>query len=219
MKKSLIYRSLLATLVLLISSISFLSFAQNGVNVEFEPTNCYFVHQNAKKGTLKLVIKNQKELDDVFGIAVTGPVGRIDFDRYFMIAYVVPQEIAQVRVKPVSLKRDGKKLYFTYEIDMKDRTGSGNRSYAAILVDRKEPTKVVFQEASAPNDIAKNDSKGPKSLRDQLNYVTTENEQLKNYISELEAQKDYYQKELWKANEILKELKNENDQLKKKLRY
>lgn len=221
MKKSLIYKPLLAVLVImLISGFSFQASAQKGVDVQYDETNIYFVHQNAKKGTLKLIIKNQKEFDDVFGCALTGGhIPPIDFDRYFMIALVVPHEIAQARVKPVSLKRDGKKLYFYYSVDMKDRTGEGNRSYAAVLVDRKELSKVEFKEVSSSNNLVPSEPKGDKSLRDQLKYVTAENEQLKEQVAYLEAKVNKLQENLSDANHYIMILKKEIEKMKNTPRY
>ena len=215
--KSLIYKPLLAILaIMVISSFSFHTSAQKGVDVQYDETNIYFVHQNAKKGTLKLVIKNKKEFDDVFGCAMTGGyIPPIDFDRYFMIALVVPHEIAQVRVNPVSLKRDGKKLYFYYSIDMKDRTGVSNRSYAAVLVDRKELSKVEFKEVSSSNDLIPSEPIGDKSLRDQLKYVTAENEQLKKQVAQLEADVDQLRQKISNANQLIYRLKQENEDMKK----
>ena len=212
MKKSFIYKAALA--MMLFACFSLQAATQSGVDVNYKTENRYFVHQNAKKGTLKLVIKSEKELDDLFGISFIGPMAPIDFDRYFMIVVVVPKEIAQARVKPVSLKRIGNKLRFSYAIDMNDRTSTTNRSYVALLVDRKEPTKVEFEEVSTTGSSLQNVPKDMKGLRDQLNYVTAENEQLKRQVQEAYADKDALQRKLADAYEKIKALQSEIDQLK-----
>ena len=215
MKKSFIYKAALA--MMLIACFSLQSAAQSGVDVAYEIVNRYFVHQEAKKGTLKLVIKSQEEVEKVFGVSFIGPMSPIDFDRYFIIAVVVPKEIAQARVKPMSLKRDGNKLRFSYAIDVNDRTDMSNRSYVAILVDRKEPTKVEFQEVSTTGGSLQNEPKDSKSLRDQLKYVQAENELLKRQVLELDAQKDALQRKLADTYEKMKAMQREIDQLKTQL--
>lgn len=210
MKVLLKFKHLIATMAFMfIACLSLQAVAQNGVDVDFKTENRFFVHQNAKKGTLKLVIKNQKEVDNLFGIAFIGPISPIDFDRYFLVVVVVPEEIAQARVKPISLKRIGNKLQFSYYIDMNDRTDSFNRSYIALLVDRKEPTKVDFQEVSTSGEAIQNEPKNMKSLRDQLKYVQAENELLKRQVAELRADKEDLQIKLWKAYDIIKALEEE----------
>lgn len=207
MKKSFIYKAALA--MMLFACFSLQAATQSGADVNYEIENRYFVHQDAKKGTLKLVIKSQEEVEKVFGVAFIGPMSPIDFDRYFMIVVVVPKEIAQARVKPVSLKRIGNKLRFSYAIDMNDRTDTFNRSYVALLVDRTEPTKVEFQEVSTSGEKLQSLPKNVKELQDQLKYYKAENELLKRQVAELRADKEALQIKLWKLNDEIKALQNE----------
>lgn len=209
--KNLLNLKHLATIItiLFIGCLSLQSAAQNGVDVKYLNENRFFVHQNAKKGTLKLVIKSEKELDGLFGISFIGPMAPIDFNRYFMIVVVVPHEIAQATIKPMSLKRNGNKLVFSYAIDMNDRTDTFNRSYVALLVDRTEPTKVEFQEVSTSGEKLQSLPKNVKALQDQLKYYKAENELLKRQVAELRADKEALQIKLWKLNDEIKALQNE----------
>lgn len=219
MEKIKFYRPLLAVMVIMLAScFSSQAVAQKGVDVDFDQVGGYFVPDDVKDGTLKLVIKSQKDLDRVLHLALVGGyIPPIDFDRYFMIAVVVPKAIAQATVKPVALKRNGNKLFFSYSIDFNNRSGVANRSYAAVLVDRKELAKVEFQEVSQTNKIQQNESGNDKSLRQQLEYIKAENLQLKERANELSAENEQLRTERVGLIQRLKALEEENKRLEKLL--
>ena len=219
MEKIKFYRPLLAVMVIMLAScFSSQAVAQKGADVDFDQVGGYFVPDDVKDGTLKLVIKSQKDLDRVLHLALVGGyIPPIDFDRYFMIAVVVPKAIAQATVKPVALKRNGNKLFFSYSIDFNNRTGVENRSYAAVLVDRKELAKVEFQEVSQTNKIQQNESGNDKSLRQQLEYIKAENQQLKERANELSAENEQLRTERVGLIQRLKALEEENKRLEKLL--
>ena len=159
-------------------------------------------------------------MDRVFGPSgFIGPSRIINFDTEFVVAVVVPKNIAEATIEPVSLKRKGNKLVFSYTIDASKKANNNNdRNFIALIVDRKEPMKVDFQEVSS-SGAAINDSKDVNALRKQVKYLTTENEQLKKgveglnqRVQELEAERAYYLN-------MVKELQTENEQLKKILRH
>ena len=220
MGKLKLYRLLLAVMIImLLSCFSSQAVAQNGFNVNFEQMGGYFVPNDVKDGTLKLVIKSQKDLDRVLHLALVGGyIPPIDFDRYFIIAVVVPKSIAQASIKPVALRRNGNKLFFSYAIDYNNRTGVTNRSYTAVLVDRKELTKVEFQEVSQTNNIQQNESNDVKSLRQQLEYIKAENQQLKDRCNMLSAENENLRMEKADLIHRLKALEEENKRLDKLLR-
>ncbi|MBO4723099.1 MAG: hypothetical protein J5629_09250 [Muribaculaceae bacterium] len=221
MKRITIFRPFVAVMVImLLSCFSSHVLAQSGEDVRYEEYGNASVLKGAKDGTLTLVIKNKKDMERVFGPSgFIGPSRIIDFDREFVIAVVVPKNIAEATIEPVSLKRKGNKLVFSYTIDASKKAYNNNdRNFVALIVDRKELMKVDFQEVSS-NGVALNDSKDVNALRKQVKYLTSENEELKknvqgllNRIQELEAERVYYINKL-------KEVQTENEQLKKIVRH
>ncbi len=221
MKRTKIFRPFVAMmLIMVLSCFTSIAIAQVGEDVSYEKYVNASVLKGAKDGTLTLVIKNNKDMDRVFGPSgFIGPSRIINFDTEFVVAVVVPKNIAEATIEPVSLKRKGNKLVFSYTIDASKKANNNNdRNFIALIVDRKEPMKVDFQEVSS-SGAAINDSKDVNALRKQVKYLTTENEQLKKgveglnqRVQELEAERVYYLN-------MVKELQTENEQLKKILRH
>ena len=220
MKRANILRPFVVVmLIMLLSCFTSIAIAQVGEDVSYEKYVNASVLKGAKDGTLTRVIKNNKDMDRVFGPSgFIGPSRIINFDSEFVIAVVVPKNIAEATIEPVSLKRKGSKLVFSYTIDpSKKANNNKDRNYIALIVDRKEPMKVDFQEVSS-NGVPSNDSKDVNALRNQVKYLTSENEQLKkgvqelnDRIQELEAERQYY-------INMLKDVQAENEQMKKILR-
>lgn len=221
MTRTKIFRPFVAMmLIMVLSCFTSIAIAQVGEDVSYEKCVNASVLKGAKDGTLTLVIKNNKDMDRVFGPSgFIGPSRIINFDTEFVVAVVVPKNIAEATIEPVSLKRKGNKLVFSYTIDASKKANNNNdRNFIALIVDRKEPMKVDFQEVSS-SGAAINDSKDVNALRKQVKYLTTENEQLKKgveglnqRVQELEAERAYYLN-------MVKELQTENEQLKKILRH
>lgn len=220
MRLSMDYKPFLAMMViLLLSCFASNAVAQSGDNVSYKEYPYFSTLKNAKDGTLTLVIKSEKDLERVFGHSgFIGPTPRLDFETSFIIAVVVPKNIAQATIEPVSLKRNGNKLVFSYCIDPVKKTNESSRSYTAIVVDRSQPMKVDFQEVSK-NGAPQNLPNDLKALRKQVEYLTSENEELKKNVQglleenqKLEAQRLYY-------INTLKELEAEIENLKKHIRH
>ncbi len=221
MRRTMEYKPLLAMMViLLLSCFASDAVAQSGEDVSYVEYVSSSVLKEAKGGTLTLVIKNKKEMDRVFGPSGSiGPSRIIDFDSEFVIAVVVPKNIAKATIEPVSLKRKGNKLVFSYSIDASKKANNNrDRNFIALIVDRKESMKVDFQEVFS-NGAPLNDSKNVNELRKQVEYLTSENEELKKGVQglleenqKLEAQRLYY------INAV-KELEAEIEQLKKHIRH
>ena len=220
MRRTIDYKPFLAMMViLLLSCFASNAVAQSGDDVSYVEYVSSSVLKEAKGGTLTLVIKNKKEMDRVFGPSgFIGPSRIIDFDSEFVIAVVVPKNIAEATIEPVSLKRKGNKLVFSYSIDASKKANNNrDRNFIALIVDRKESMKVDFQEVPK-NGVPQNIPNDVKALRKQVDYLTSENEELKKGVQglleenqKLEAQRLYY-------INTLKELEAEIENLKKQLR-
>lgn len=210
-KLPFVFKTMVVAMALMLLS-SFNAFAQSGEDVPFDTYPYFSTLSNAKDGTLNLVIKSDKDKERVFGPSgFIGPTPTLNFDEMFIIAVVVPKEIAQASIEPVSLKKDGGKLHFYYTIDTKKKTSNSYRSNIAIMVDRKQPTKVVFHDVSQGSI---NVPKDAKAQRQQLEYLTHENAELKAGIEQLrddnlklEAERNYLIQQLKERDAQIEKLK------------
>ncbi len=207
-------------IVALLSCFSLNALAQSGDNVSYEKFANASVLKGAKDGTLTLVIKNQKEMERVFGPSgFIGPSRIINFDNEFLVAVVAPKSIAEATLELVSLKRAGNKLQLSYTIDPTKKANNNNdRNFIALIVDRKEPMKVDFQEVSSDGAPMK-DSKDVNELRNQVKYLTSENESLKNGVQELNDKIQKLEAERLYYIDMLKDVQKQNEQMKKLLRH
>lgn len=215
MRRSMDYKPLLVMMFfLLLSCFASNAVAQSGDDVSYEDYPYFSTLKDAKDGTLTLVIKSKKDLERVFSPSgFIGPTPTIDFDKSFIIAVVVPKNIAQATVEPVSLKRNGDRLVFSYSINPAKKTNDSHRSYAAIIVDRSQPMKVNFQEVSPGGGAVQKMPSDVKALRQQVEYLTTENEELKkgvqqlqDEIQKLEAERLYYLNKIQDLNKHVEQL-------------
>ena len=149
MKKTLLIAVLIAAVAAMLNSCAV---NLNGVAANYRPMNNYFVNNNFKDGTHKLVIHNQHDFESVFGMAaVMGKNGQptsIDFNHQFVVAIILPVTDYQTDVETVMLNRDGNRLYYSYMIKRGHRTSYTIRPFAAVVVDRNEPSDVIFQEVT-----------------------------------------------------------------------
>lgn len=123
-----------------------------GVTANYTPMNNYYVNNYMKSGTHKLVIHNKQDFESVFGAAaVMGRNGQptsIDFRHQFVIAVILPETNRQTQIETVLLNRVGDRLYYSYIIREGHMTSYTTRPFAAVVVDRNEPSDVVFQRVT-----------------------------------------------------------------------
>lgn len=147
MKKAL-FLSLAAVTLLLSSCAVNLS----GVTANYNRMYNYYVNNYFNNDTHKLVIHNQQDFDAVFGAgAVMGHNGqptKINFSRQFVIAVILPETNRQTTIETAMLKRVGDRLYFSYIIEEGHATSYTMRPFTAVVVDRNEPSDVVFQRVT-----------------------------------------------------------------------
>lgn len=148
MKKTLIL-SLVAIVAVILSSCAV---NLGGVAANYYPMNNYFVNNNVKGGTLKLVIHNQQDFDNVFGSAAVmgrnGQPSSIDFRKQFVVAVILPETNRQTQIETVMLNRINDRLYYSYIIREGHATSYTIRPFTAVVVDRNEPSEVVFQQVT-----------------------------------------------------------------------
>ncbi|MBO4722625.1 MAG: hypothetical protein J5629_06805 [Muribaculaceae bacterium] len=160
----------LAFVALMLSSCS-VNF--QGVTANYVRMNNYYVSNQMKNGTHKLVIHNQQEFESVFGsAAVMGRNGQptnIDFRHQFVIAVILPETDRQTTIETVMLKRLGDRLYYSYIIEEGHRTSYTMRPFTAVIVDRNEPSDVVFQRVTRQDlENAGIQYNGPSTVRPPL---------------------------------------------------
>lgn len=124
----------------------------DGVRANYTRMNNYYVTNQLSNGTHKLVIHNQQDFDRVFGAgAVMGRNGqptRIDFNHQFVIALILPETNRLTEIETVALRRQGDRLYFSYLLNEGHATSYTMRPFTAVVVDRNEPSDVVFQRVT-----------------------------------------------------------------------
>jgi hypothetical protein len=170
MKKTFLLSAIALVLMTMMSSCAV---NLNGVTANYYRMNNYFVNNHFDNGTHKLVIHNQHDFDAVFGgAAVMGRNGQptvIDFSHQFVIAVILPETNRQTTIETALLKRLGDQLYYSYIIEEGHATSYTIRPFTAVVVDRNEPSDVVFQRVTRQDLIdAGIQYNGPSSARPPL---------------------------------------------------
>lgn len=149
MKKTFLLSFVSLTMMALMSSCAV---NLDGVTANYSRINNYYINNHLSNGTHKLVIQNQQEFESVFGEgAVMGRNGqptRIDFSRQFVVAVILPETNRQTTIETALVRRLGDRLYFSYIIEEGHATSYTMRPYTAVVVDRMEPSDVVFQRVT-----------------------------------------------------------------------
>ncbi|BDD05790.1 hypothetical protein [Aureibacter tunicatorum] len=120
-------------------------------SIPFTIAQNYFVKNDVDK--LKYPkLKSEEEFDKIFGSATTmgkeGKPTKIDFDKQFVIAVVLPETKYSTTIEPVSLKKkDVDELVFTYKVDTGEKQSYTIKPSLAIIVDKSHHGIVVVKEA------------------------------------------------------------------------
>ena len=72
----------------------------------------------------------------------------VDFNHEFVIAVVLPVTDYYTEIEPVSLNREGNKLYFTYKVYRGTRQGYYTQPFA-VVADRRDLVEIVFQQMNS----------------------------------------------------------------------
>jgi asparagine N-glycosylation enzyme membrane subunit Stt3 len=102
----------------------------------------YFVKNTFQQGMLASPkIESQQAFDEYFGTAVymgdKGSPTKIDFNKKYVIA-VIPQATDKaVELKPISLKRSGKTITFTYSYEEGEKQTYTSQPSLIVVVRRK----------------------------------------------------------------------------------
>lgn len=149
MKKSIFSSCVVALMVFMLTACA-VNF--NGIMANYTGMNNYFVRNDFKDGTHRLVIHNQQDFDAVFGagavMGVNGEPTRIDWRRQFVVAIILPMTNYQTEVENVMLNRDNNRLIYSYIVHRGHKTSYNIRPFAAVVVDRSEPSDVTFQQVT-----------------------------------------------------------------------
>lgn len=149
MKKTLILSFVALALAVVMSSCAV---NLGGVTANYNNMGNYYVNNSFPDGTHKLVIQNQQEFENIFGdAAVMGRNGqptRVNFNRQFVVAVILPVTNRQTVIETALVRRLGDRLYFSYIIDEGHATSYTMRPFTAVVVDRNEPSDVVFQRVT-----------------------------------------------------------------------
>lgn len=147
-------KTFLLSCVVMVMAMMFSSCAVNlsGVTANYARMSNFYVNNHFPDGTHKLVLHNQQDFESVFGEgAVMGKNGmptKVDFRHQFVVAVVLPETNRQTTIETALVNRVGDRLYFSYIIDEGHSTSYTMRPFTAVVVDRNEPSDVVFQRVT-----------------------------------------------------------------------
>ena len=106
------------------------------------------------KNTVKEIplpkIETKEEFDRLFGMAaVMGKNGKptvVDFSTQYVIAVSKPVTEFDTRLSPVSLKRDGEKVVFTYQTTVGEKRSFTTVPFLLLVVSKEQGGTVVLNE-------------------------------------------------------------------------
>lgn len=118
--------------------------------------NQYYYDNNASK----LIITDAYEFQRVFGQAATmggysnyGVPTNVNFNHEFVIAVILPVTNRYTEIEPVSVNRQGNKLYFTYKVYRGSTQSYYVQPFTAVVVDKRDLCDIVFQQVTSHESI------------------------------------------------------------------
>lgn len=108
----------------------------------------YFVKNTIEDKLIELSITNQKDFDNLFGVAHTmGPNGKptpIDFNSQYVIAVINPisDDVSKLECKALDMKLE--KLILHYSIEKTDKQSFQSRHALILVVDRTYQKDIEF---------------------------------------------------------------------------
>ncbi len=144
-----------------------------GVMANYIHLNNYFINNHFPDGTHKLVIHNEQEFDNIFGkgavMGRNGHVTGVNFDHQFVVAVILPETNRQTVIETALVNRINDQLYFSYIVEEGRATSYTMRPFTAVVVNRSEPSDVVFQRVTRQDlENAGIQYNGPSPVRPPL---------------------------------------------------
>lgn len=116
-------------------------------DVPFTIADYYFV-KNDVKTLPQGIITSQEEFYRYFGEAAVmgGLPTKINFKKQFVIAVCTPETDCNTTISPLTLKKDGKSLIFTYNVNNGAKMGYLIQPMLLIVVDKKYEAPLKMQQ-------------------------------------------------------------------------
>lgn len=119
--------------------------------------NDYYNQYYYDNSASKLVITDPYEFRQVFGQASLdnryGVPTDVDFRREFVIAVILPVTNQYTEIEPVSVNREGDRLYFTYQVFRGAMQSYYTQPFTAVVVDRRDMVEIIFQQVNANQSL------------------------------------------------------------------
>ena len=119
--------------------------------------NDYYNQYYYDNSASKLVITDPYEFRQVFGQASLdnryGVPTDVDFRREFVIAVILPVTSQYTEIEPVSVNREGDRLYFTYQVFRGAMQSYYTQPFTAVVVDRRDMVEIIFQQVNANQSL------------------------------------------------------------------
>ncbi|WP_024989369.1 hypothetical protein [Segatella albensis] len=112
-------------------------------SIKFKEAYHYFYRNDAPQGEQLLRLQSQKELDNYFGSATVmgkdGAPTSINFDKYFVIAKVLPETNHATEINNIKLTHDNNRIILGYKTKTHGMTSQDYniRPTVLLLVNRK----------------------------------------------------------------------------------
>ncbi|MBP5560846.1 MAG: hypothetical protein J6X70_03480, partial [Muribaculaceae bacterium] len=119
--------------------------------------NDYYNQYYYDNSASKLVITDSYEFRQVFGQASInnryGVPTDVDFRREFVVAVILPVTNRYTEIEPVSVNREGDRVYFTYQVYRGAMQSYYTQPFTAVVLDRRDLVEIVFQQVNANESL------------------------------------------------------------------
>ena len=119
--------------------------------------NDYYNQYYYDNSASKLVITDSYEFRQVFGQASInnryGVPTDVDFRREFVVAVILPVTNRYTEIEPVSVNREGDRVYFTYQVFRGAMQSYYTQPFTAVVLDRRDLVEIVFQQVNANESL------------------------------------------------------------------
>lgn len=117
--------------------------------ITYELVRNYFIKNSVENENItELKIETHSQMDSIFGMAaLMGPEGRpteVDFEKQFVITVLDTLTSMKTEMKPVSLRKEGDDLVFTYEISRGSTQSFSTHSHLTLVVDKTYDGNLKF---------------------------------------------------------------------------
>jgi hypothetical protein len=126
--------------------------SSNETKIPFLEAKNYFVKNNyPEKEIHSLVLKTQKDFEEIFGMASTmgteGKPTNIDFNKQYAIAIIGNTTDKATTIDVISLKKNNNEILLEYKINEGEKVSFKSRPFKLIIIDNSYDGAVKMQKS------------------------------------------------------------------------